>query len=58
MNLAEARMRSQNGKKSEEELRGQISAFQTMEKALGDAQEDLNSGSSLKKERHGRNSAR
>ena len=33
----------------EEELRGQIREFQTMEKALGDAQEDLNSGSSSKK---------
>ena len=33
----------------EEELRGQIPEFQTMEKALGDSQEDLNSGSSFKK---------
>ena len=33
----------------EEELRDQISEFQTMEKALGDAQERLNSGSSSKK---------
>ena len=33
----------------EEELRGQIPEFQTMEKALGDAQDDLKSGSSLKK---------
>ena len=33
----------------EEELRGQIPEFQTMEKALGGAQEDLNSGSSSKK---------
>ena len=33
----------------EEELRGQIPEFQTMEKALGGAQDDLNSGSSLKK---------
>ena len=32
----------------EEELRGQIPEFQTMEKALGGAQEDLNSGSSSK----------
>ena len=32
-----------------EELRGQIPEFQTMEKALGGAQEDLNSGSSSKK---------
>ena len=31
----------------EEELRGQIPEFQTMEKALGGAQDDLNSGSSL-----------
>ena len=29
-----------------EELRGQIPEFQTMEKALGGAQEDLKSGSS------------
>ena len=34
----------------EEELRGQILEFQTMEKALGGAREDLNSGSSSKKE--------
>ena len=33
----------------EEELRGQIPEFQTMEKALGGAREDLNSGSSSKK---------
>ena len=33
----------------EEELRGQIPEFQTMEKALGGAQEDLNTGSSSKK---------
>ena len=33
----------------EEELRGQIPEFQTMEKALGGAQEDLNSGTSSKK---------
>ena len=33
----------------EEELRGQIPGFQTMEKALGGAQEDLNNGSSSKK---------
>ena len=33
----------------EEELRGQIPEFQTMEKALGGAQDDLNSGSSLKR---------
>ena len=33
----------------EEELRGQIPEFRTMEKALGGAQEDLNSGSSSKK---------
>ena len=33
----------------EEELRGQIPEFQTMETALGGAQEDLNSGSSSKK---------
>ena len=33
----------------EEELRGQIPEFQTMEKALGGAQEDLDSGSSSKK---------
>ena len=33
----------------EEELRCQITEFQTMEKALGGAQEDLNSGSSSKK---------
>ena len=33
----------------EQELRGQISEFQTMEKALGGAQEDLSSGSSSKK---------
>ena len=33
----------------EEELRGQIPEFQTMEKALGGAQEDLNGGSSSKK---------
>ena len=32
----------------EEELRGQIPEFQTMEKALDGAQEDLNSGSSSK----------
>ena len=32
----------------EDELRGQIPEFQTMEKALGAAQEDLNSGSSSK----------
>ena len=35
--------------KEGEELRGQIPEFQTMEKALGGAQEDLNSGSSSKK---------
>ena len=35
----------------EEELRGQIPEFQTMEKTLGWAQEDLNSGSSSKKEK-------
>ena len=33
----------------EEELRGQIPEFQTMEKALGGAQDDLNGGTSLKK---------
>ena len=33
----------------EEELRGQIPGFQTMEKAFGGAQEDLNGGSSAKK---------
>ena len=33
----------------EEELRGQIPEFQTMEKALGGAQEDLNGSSSAKK---------
>ena len=33
----------------EEELRGQIPEFQILEKALGGAQEDLNSGSSSKK---------
>ena len=33
----------------EEDLRGQIPEFQTMETALGGAQEDLNSGSSSKK---------
>ena len=33
----------------EEELRGKIPEFQTMEKALGGAEEDLNGGSSLKK---------
>ena len=33
----------------EEELPGQIPEFQTMEKALGGAQKDLNSGSSLRK---------
>ena len=33
----------------EEELRGQIPEFQTMKKALGGAQEDLNSSSSSKK---------
>ena len=33
----------------EEELRGQIPEFQTMEKALGGARDELNSGSSLKK---------
>ena len=36
-------------KEGEEELRGQIPEFQTMEKALGGAQQDLNSGSSSKK---------
>ena len=36
-------------RKGEEELRGQIPEFQTMEKALGGAQEDLNGGSSSKK---------
>ena len=30
-------------------MRGQIPKFETMEKALGGAQEDLNSGSSSKK---------
>ena len=35
----------------EEELRGQIPEFQTMEKALGGVQEDLNSGSSSKKQK-------
>ena len=38
---------SKEGEK--EELRGLIPEFQTMEKALGDAQEDLNSGISLQK---------
>ena len=33
----------------EDELRGQIPEFQRMEKVLGGAQDDLNSGSSLKK---------
>ena len=33
----------------EEELRGQTQEFQTMERALGGAEEDLNSGSSSKK---------
>ena len=37
----------------EEELRGQIPEFQTMEKALGGAQADLNSGSSSKKKNDG-----
>ena len=36
-------------KGEEEELRGQISEFQTMEKAFGGAQEDLKSGSSSEK---------
>ena len=36
-------------KGEEEELRGQIPEFQTMEKVLGGAQEDLNSGISSKK---------
>ena len=36
----------------EEELRGQIPEFQTMEKALGAAQDDLNSGTSSKKKNH------
>ena len=36
-------------KEGEEELRCQIPEFQTMEKALGGAQDDLNSGSTLKK---------
>ena len=36
-------------KDGEEELRGQIAEFQTMEKALGGAHEDINSGSSTKR---------
>ena len=40
----------------EEKVRGQIPEFQTMEMALGGAQEDFNSGSSSKKKRR-RNSA-
>ena len=36
-------------KEGEEELRGQITEFQTMEKAFGCAQEVLNSGSPSKK---------
>ena len=36
-------------KSEEEELRGRIPEFQTMEKALGGAQEDLNGGGSAKK---------
>ena len=35
----------------EEELRGQVPEFQTMEKALGGAQDDLNSGSSSKRKK-------
>ena len=38
-------------KGEEEELRGQIPEFQTMETALGGAQEDLNSGSSSNKKK-------
>ena len=34
----------------EEEMRGQIPEFQTMEKALGGAQDDLNSGSTLERQ--------
>ena len=47
-------MRSQSGKKAKKKS----CEIQSVEKALGGAQEDLNSGSSSKKERCRRNSAR